>query len=146
MEKKWLVLALHEAAAPGPKGSAVPGRAGASKEPLGRVVVDLADFAAEDGRATRAFAVAFSSPAVKAAVGGSKMLLTIGCSSLICYMWTRSRACARAGWGGVNSNCCSYMGRSFPSRLNFLTPGKHALDALAAFGSTCYVMFCSAGI
>ncbi|KAK9830927.1 hypothetical protein WJX81_006480 [Elliptochloris bilobata] len=78
-EKKWLVLALHEAAAPGPKGSAVPGRAGVPREPLGRVVVDLADFAAEDGRATRALAVAFSSAAVKAAVGSAKMLLTIGC-------------------------------------------------------------------
>lgn len=115
MEKKWLVLALHEAAAPGPKGSAVPGRAGASKEPLGRVVVDLADFAAEDGRATRAFAVAFSSPAVKAAVGGSKMLLTIGCSSVICYIWTRIHvACARTGCGGNNVDCCSYMGAASP--------------------------------
>ena len=122
MEKKWLVLALHEAAAPGPKGSAVPDRAGASKEPLGRVVVDLADFAAEDGRATRAFAVAFSSPAVKAAVGGSKMLLTIGCSSVICYMRTRTWACARTGCGGVNIDCCSYMGRSFPSLLDVLWP------------------------
>ncbi len=77
-EKKWLVMALHEAAAPGPKGSAVPGRTGSPREPLGRVVVDLADFAAEDGRATRALAVAFGSPATKAAVGPAKMTLTIG--------------------------------------------------------------------
>jgi hypothetical protein len=71
-------MALHEAAAPGPKGSAVPGRAGSPREPLGRVVVDLADFAAEDGRATRALAVAFGSPAAKAAAGPAKMTLTIG--------------------------------------------------------------------
>lgn len=82
VEKKWLVLALHEAPAPGPKGSAVPGRAGVPKDPLGRVVLDLADFAAEDGRATRTLAVSFSTPAVKAAAGvPAKMLITIGCAT-----------------------------------------------------------------
>ena len=81
-EKKWLVLALHEAPAPGPKGSAVPGRAGVPKDPLGRVVLDLADFAAEDGRATRTLAVSFATPAVKAAAGvPAKMLITIGCDA-----------------------------------------------------------------
>ena len=81
-EKKWLVLALHEAPAPGPKGSAVPGRAGVPKDPLGRVVLDLADFAAEDGRATRTLAVSFATPAVKAAASvPAKMLITIGCAT-----------------------------------------------------------------
>jgi hypothetical protein len=106
-EKKWLVMALHEAAAPGPKGSAVPGRAGSPREPLGRVVVDLADFAAEDGRATRALAVAFGSPATKAAVGPAKMTLTIGRAprtrrpGALPPAWGR---CACAGTLGIGSD------------------------------------------
>ena len=41
-EKKWLMLAVQDLEA-----------RGGAREPLGRVVVNLADFAAEDGRATQ---------------------------------------------------------------------------------------------
>jgi hypothetical protein len=51
--------------------------AAAAREPLGRVVINLADFAAEDGRATQAFVVACSK-AISAAVGEAKLLVTIG--------------------------------------------------------------------
>ena len=66
-EKKWLMLAIQDLEA---RGSA--------REPLGRVVVNLADFAAEDGRATQAFVVA-TSRTIAAAVGEAKLLVTIGC-------------------------------------------------------------------
>lgn len=45
-------------------------------------MLDLADFAAEDGRATRTLAVSFATPGVKAAAGvPAKMLITIGCEA-----------------------------------------------------------------
>lgn len=50
------------------------------QEPLGRVVINLADFASEDGRATQAFTVACSR-SISAAVGEAKLLVTIGCAS-----------------------------------------------------------------
>lgn len=48
-----------------------------SKEPLGRVVINLSDFASEDGRATQAFTVACTR-SISAAVGEAKLLVTIG--------------------------------------------------------------------
>lgn len=60
---------------------------GGSKEPLGRVVINLSDFASEDGRATQAFTVACSR-SISAAVGEAKLLVTIGCTSLFCMFCT----------------------------------------------------------
>ncbi len=68
-DKKWLMLAVQDLAA---------SKAAAGKEPLGRVVINLADFACEDGRATQAFTVACSR-SISAAVGEAKLLVTIGC-------------------------------------------------------------------
>lgn len=63
-EKKWLILAIMD-------GSR------ANKEPLGRVVINLADYAAEDDRATMSFTVAVNK-ALSPDVSESKMLITLG--------------------------------------------------------------------
>ncbi|KAK9805120.1 hypothetical protein WJX72_000185 [[Myrmecia] bisecta] len=68
-EKKWLILAVLEADGK-PKG----------KEPLGRVVINLADYAAMDAQAQMAFTVACNK-AISSAVGEAKMLITVGCRS-----------------------------------------------------------------
>lgn len=83
-DKKWLMLAIQDLET---KGSA--------KEPLGRVVINLADFAAEDGRATQAFVVACSR-SIAAAVGEAKLLVTIGCGCT-----------APAREAGVVHHCCA---------------------------------------
>lgn len=70
-DKKWLMIAVQDLAA--------NKAAAAGKEPLGRVVINLADFASEDGRATQAFTVACSR-SISAAVGEAKLLVTIGCA------------------------------------------------------------------
>lgn len=66
-DKKWLVLGIVEGD-PRQRG----------KEPLGRVVINLADFAAEDARGTQTCAVACRRD-IAAAVGEVKMLVTVGC-------------------------------------------------------------------
>ncbi len=48
------------------------------------MVINLADFASEDGRATQAFTVACSR-SISAAVGEAKLLVTIGCASPFLY-------------------------------------------------------------
>jgi hypothetical protein len=63
-DKKWLMIAVQDLEHQG-------------KEPLGRVVVNLSDFASEDGRATQAFTVACTR-SISAAVGEAKLLVTIG--------------------------------------------------------------------
>jgi len=66
-EKKWLILAIMD----GDKAGK------ASKEPLGRVVINLADYASEDDKATMAFTVA-ANQAVSQVVGECKLLITLG--------------------------------------------------------------------
>ena len=63
-EKKWLVLTIVEYGAKG-------------KAPLGSVVINLADYAADDGKATMSFTVA-ASKAISSDVGECKMLITLG--------------------------------------------------------------------
>lgn len=67
-EKKWLILAIHD--------SDKPGKAG-KEPPLGRVVINLADYVAEDERATMAFTVA-ANQAISSQVGECKLLVTVG--------------------------------------------------------------------
>lgn len=67
-EKKWLILAIHD----GEKTS----RAG-KEPPLGRVVINLADYIADDDRATMAFTVA-ANQAISGQVGECKLLVTVG--------------------------------------------------------------------
>jgi hypothetical protein len=76
-EKKWLVLGIVEG---DPKAR--------GKEPLGRVVVNLADYAAEDARGTQTCTVACRRE-ISSAVGEVKMLITIGCG----VTFTRSSSC-----------------------------------------------------
>ena len=64
-EKKWLILAIMD------------NDRGSNKEPLGRVVINLADYAADDDRATMSFTVA-ASKAISSDVGECKMLITLG--------------------------------------------------------------------
>jgi hypothetical protein len=66
-EKKWLILAIMD----GEKGGK------SNKEPLGRVVINLADYASEDDRATMAFTVA-ANQSVSQDVGECKLLITLG--------------------------------------------------------------------
>jgi hypothetical protein len=61
--KKFLVL------------SVVEGK-GRSKDPLGRVVIDLAEFAADNNQEQHSFEVA-ALPAITAVVGPPRMLITI---------------------------------------------------------------------
>lgn len=65
-EKKWLILSILDG-----DGSAK------AKEPLGRVVINLADYAADDDKATMSFTVA-TSKAISSGVGECKMLITLG--------------------------------------------------------------------
>ena len=67
-DKKWLMISVQDLDAK---------QRDKSGEPLGRVVINLSDFAAEDGRMTQAFTVACSR-AISAAVGEAKLLVTIG--------------------------------------------------------------------
>jgi len=78
--------------------------AGSSKEPLGRVVINLADFASDDGRATQAFTVACSR-SISAAVGEAKLLVTIGYAppSLFCMLYSRQHVHTCVFWDPVGS-------------------------------------------
>ena len=67
-EKKWLILAILD----GEKSS----KAG-KEPPLGRVVINLADYVAEDDKATMAFTVA-ANQGISAQVGECKLLVTLG--------------------------------------------------------------------
>ena len=67
-DKKWLMISVQDL------DVKQRDRGG---EPLGRVVINLSDFAAEDGRMTQAFTVACSR-SISAAVGEAKLLVTIG--------------------------------------------------------------------
>ena len=51
--------------------------AGKSKDPLGRVVINLADYAADDDRATMSFTVA-ANKIISTDVSECKMLITLG--------------------------------------------------------------------
>jgi len=66
-EKKWLILNIMD----GEKGGK------ASKEPLGRVVINLADYASDDEKATMAFTVA-ANQTISQGVGECKLLITLG--------------------------------------------------------------------
>ncbi|CAL5224103.1 g6734 [Coccomyxa viridis] len=68
-DKKWLMISVQDLDVK---------QRDKSSEPLGRVVINLSDFAAEDGRMTQAFTVACSR-SISAAVGEAKLLVTIGC-------------------------------------------------------------------
>lgn len=67
-EKKWLILTILEGEKSGKAGK---------EAPLGRVVINLADYVAEDDKATMAFTVA-ANQAVSAEVGECKLLVTLG--------------------------------------------------------------------
>lgn len=67
-EKKWLILTVLEGEKSGKAGK---------EAPLGRVVINLADYVAEDDKATMAFTVA-ANQAVSAEVGECKLLVTLG--------------------------------------------------------------------
>ena len=67
-EKKWLILTILEGERSGKAGK---------ETPLGRVVINLADYVADDDRATMAFTVA-ANQAVSTEVGECKLLVTLG--------------------------------------------------------------------
>ena len=67
-EKKWLILAILDGDKPSKSGK---------DPPLGRVVINLADYVADDDRATMAFTVA-ANQAISAQVGECKLLVTLG--------------------------------------------------------------------
>ncbi len=67
-DKKWLMISVQNLDVKQRERGA---------EPLGRVVINLSDFATEDGRMTQAFTVA-TSKGISAAVGEAKLLVTIG--------------------------------------------------------------------
>ena len=57
------------------------------KDPLGRVVINLADYAADDDKATMSFTVA-ANKVISSDVGECKMLITLGYGThLTHYVW-----------------------------------------------------------